>query len=115
MSNGKWIPFISDDVQLEFQMLDPHVRTRLSNDGNGRFFVRFLIPDVYGIFTLKLDFEKPGYTFLNERTIVNVRPMRHNEYERFIVSAYPYYAGALSMIFGAVFLSIIFLFSDTNK
>eukprot|EP01091_Cochliopodium_minus_P010828 TRINITY_DN295_c0_g1_i1.p1 TRINITY_DN295_c0_g1~~TRINITY_DN295_c0_g1_i1.p1 ORF type:complete len:449 (+),score=148.76 TRINITY_DN295_c0_g1_i1:32-1348(+) len=115
LSNGKWVPFVSDEVELEFQMLDPYVRTYLKNDGKGLFYTTFLIPDVYGIFTLKLELESKGYTFINEKTIVSVRPLRHNEYERFVIAAYPYYAGSLSMIFGAVFLGIIFLFSDTRK
>jgi len=40
---------------------------------------------------------------------VSVRPLQHTQYERFIVSAYPYYAGAFSMMFGVIVFSFIFL------
>ena len=40
---------------------------------------------------------------------VSVRPFRHNEFERFLVAAYPYYASVFStmaafFLFGFVFL-----------
>lgn len=36
-------------------------------------------------------------------------PLRHNEYERFIVSAFPYYASAFSMMAGVCIFSFVFL------
>lgn len=41
---------------------------------------------------------------------VPVRPKTHTQYERFIVSAFPYYAGAFSMMIGVVLFSAVFLF-----
>lgn len=40
---------------------------------------------------------------------VSVRPLQHTQYERFIPSAYPYYAGAFSMMVGLFMFSIVFL------
>ena len=40
---------------------------------------------------------------------VSVRPLQHTQYERFIPSAYPYYASAFSMMFGVVIFSVVFL------
>lgn len=46
---------------------------------------------------------------------VSVRPLQHTQYERFIPSAYPYYASAFSMMFGVFVFSFIFLhFKDTT-
>lgn len=40
---------------------------------------------------------------------MSVRPLQHTQYERFIPSAYPYYAGAFSMMVGLFMFSIVFL------
>lgn len=40
---------------------------------------------------------------------VSVRPLQHTQYERFIPSAYPYYASAFSMMAGLFIFSIVFL------
>lgn len=42
---------------------------------------------------------------------VPVRPFKHNEYERFLVCAYPYYASALSMMAGFFVLGFYFLYT----
>eukprot|EP01121_Diplochlamys_sp_Union-15-3_P003498 TRINITY_DN1339_c0_g1_i3.p1 TRINITY_DN1339_c0_g1~~TRINITY_DN1339_c0_g1_i3.p1 ORF type:complete len:435 (-),score=81.64 TRINITY_DN1339_c0_g1_i3:60-1364(-) len=110
--NGKeWVPFVTNDVQLEFIMLDPYVRTFLKPDAKGHYSVEFKLPDVYGIFTFKLNYAKKGYTTLELIERVPVRPYRHNEYERFIPTAFPYYAGIFSMMIGLFFFSTFFLYS----
>lgn len=40
---------------------------------------------------------------------VSVRPREHTQYERFILSAYPYYASAFSMMIGLFIFSLVFL------
>jgi len=108
--NGKWVPFKADDVQLEFIMLDPYVRVNLTHDGKGKYSTSFELPDVYGVFTFKVDYQRPGYTPLQAISRVPVRPFRHDQYERFIPSAYPYYAGAFSMLAGLFIFSVVFLY-----
>jgi len=114
--NGKrWVPYISKNVYLEFQMLDPYVRTELKPSENGTYTVQFKLPDVYGIFTFRLVHNRKGYTGLNHITRAPVRPFRHNEYERFIYSAYPYYASELSMLVGLFIFSWVFLYHRETK
>jgi len=110
--NGKqWTAYSGNDVQLEFTMLDPYVRATLKNEGGSTFSTNFTVPDVYGIFTFRVKLEKSGYTnVLDERT-VTIRPFKHNEYERFIVAAYPYYASAFSMMAGLFVFSFFFLYT----
>jgi len=111
--NGeKWVPFKSNDVQLEFVRLDPYVRVFLKHNNKGHFTGKFKVPDVYGVFTFRVDYQRLGYTYILLKTIHPVRPFRHNEYERFIITAYPYYAGAFSMMAGLFIFSIAFLFSS---
>ncbi|XP_007934057.1 dolichyl-diphosphooligosaccharide--protein glycosyltransferase 48 kDa subunit [Orycteropus afer afer] len=108
LSNGRWVPFDGDDIQLEFVRIDPFVRTFLKKKG-GKYSVQFKLPDVYGVFQFKVDYNRLGYTHLYSSTQVSVRPLQHTQYERFIPSAYPYYASAFSMMAGLFIFSIVFL------
>ena len=107
-SNGKWVPYNGKDVQMEFVRIDPFVRLTLDNQ-NGHFEGKFKIPDVYGVYQFKVDYVRPGLSRLLSATQFSVRPWRHDQYERFISSAYPYYASAFSMMFGVVMFSVVFL------
>ena len=108
-------------------------------------------PDSYGIFKFRLLYRRPGLSVLHREDQVglgspdtakvyfvhgpqhffqvNLRPFAHNEYERFIFSAYPYYfrygcasstthlispfvASAMSMMAGVFVFTIVFLFSS---
>ncbi len=74
-----------------------------------RFEGVFKIPDVYGVYQFKVDYSRPGLTHLVSITQFPVRPLRHDQYERFITSAYPYYASAFSMMVGVFVFSFVFL------
>lgn len=100
---------------MEFVRLDPHIRTTLKSDGNGKFSTTFKVPDVYGVFTFKVEYNRKGYGYLNSITRVPVRPFRHNEYERFIDAAYPYYAGSFSMMAGLFVFSWFFLYNREKQ
>ena len=39
-----------------------------------------------------------------------MRPFRHDEYERFLVAAYPYYAASLSTAAAFFLLGLVFLY-----
>jgi len=108
---GVWVPFHADDLQMEFVRIDPFVRQRMvSREGNGGVFTsQFTIPDVYGVFKFTVDYARLGLTRISASTQVSVHPLRHNQYERFIYSAYPYYASAFSMMAGVFIFSLVFL------
>ena len=107
-----WVPFEANDIQLEFVMLDPYVRKNMQHDGEGRYTVTFEAPDAYGIFQFRVLYRRRGYTTVRLSTQVSLRPFKHNEYERFILSAYPYYASAFSMMAGVFVFSLFFLYSE---
>jgi oligosaccharyltransferase complex subunit beta len=109
LSGDNWVPFIVDDLQLEFVRIDPFIRTTMKHVANGRYEARFKIPDVYGVFQFKVDYTRIGLTHLYSTTQVSVRPLQHTQYERFIPSAYPYYVSAFSMMGGVFLFSIVFL------
>ncbi|KAK4803953.1 hypothetical protein SAY86_003770 [Trapa natans] len=107
-SGISWEPYVADDVQVQFFMMSPYVLKTLSSNGKGVYSTTFKVPDVYGVFQFKVEYEKLGYTTLSLSKQIPVRPFRHNEYERFITAAYPYYGAAFSMMAG------FFLFSFTH-
>ena len=110
LKNGKWVPFTASDVQLEFFRLDPFVCTYLKKSADGKSLsLQFKLPDVYGIFQFKVDYNRLGYTHFFSTTQVSVRPFTHLQYERFITSAFPYYVSAFSMMVGVVLFSCVFL------
>ena len=100
---------------MEFHRIDPFIRLTMENK-KGKFTANFKIPDIYGVFQFKVDYVRKGLTRLYSTTQFSVRPLRHNQYERFIVSAYPYYASAFSMMVGVFLFSIVFLhYKDEPK
>jgi oligosaccharyltransferase complex subunit beta len=114
-TNGRWVPFNATDMQMEFVMLDPYVRKTMTADAQGTFSAVFTAPDSYGIFKFRVLYRRPGYSVLHAETKVSLRPFKHNEYERFIFSAYPYYTSAISATVAFFVFSVAFLFSKETK
>nr|CAD1818629.1 unnamed protein product [Ananas comosus var. bracteatus] len=48
--------------------------------------------------------------FIRLRVKIPVRPFRHNEYERFITAAYPYYGASFSTMAAFFIFSIVYLY-----
>lgn len=111
--DSQWQPFKAEDVQLEYVMLDPHVRTTLQHDGQGTFSTAFQVPDVYGVFKFVIDYNRPGYNAIELSQQAPVRPFKHTEFDRFLVPAYPYYVSALTTM--AAFAVIVPLFLYLQK
>ncbi|XP_057814963.2 dolichyl-diphosphooligosaccharide--protein glycosyltransferase 48 kDa subunit [Cryptomeria japonica] len=105
-----WRPYVADDVQVQFYMMSPYVLKTLSHNKKGLYYTSFQVPDVYGVFQFKIEYQRLGYTSLSLSKQIPVRPFRHNEYERFIISAYPYYGGAFSMMTGFFIFGLVFLY-----
>ncbi|KAH7282521.1 hypothetical protein KP509_35G034400 [Ceratopteris richardii] len=105
-----WKPYVADDVQVQFYMMSPYILKTLNHNGQGLYTTSFQVPDVYGVFQFKLDYNRLGYTTLAISKQIPVRPFRHNEYERFIPAAYPYYSSSFSMMFGFFLFGVVFLY-----
>jgi len=109
---GQWKPFVADDMQMEFVMLDPYIRkTMVVDPRTGKYVANFTAPDDYGVFKFRVLYRRVGYSVLHAETHVSIRPFKHNEYERFIPTAYPYYGSAFSVMTGFFIFSFLFLFS----
>jgi oligosaccharyltransferase complex subunit beta len=97
-SKQAWLPYIQEEgkeLQVELTMLDPHVRKTFKAD-KGVLKTEMTAPDVYGVFKFIVDYNCLGYSYIHFEEQVPIRPFRHDEYERFIVAAYPYYASIFS-------------------
>ncbi len=119
----KWVPFSGTDVQVEYTMLDPHVRKTLSPPtpgaqasddgftGNATFAAVLDAPDVYGAFKLTLTYRRPGWSFLASETPAPLRPFRHDEFPRFLPAAYPYYTAAAATMVAFFGVTLVGLYS----
>jgi len=108
---NEWVPCRNTDIQVEFTRIDPFVRQFLSKvPGTSVQELNFKLPDVYGVYKFIIDYKRIGYTYMQSQVQVPVRPLQHTQYERFIKSAYPYYAGAGSMLVGLFLFSFVFLY-----
>eukprot|EP00605_Chrysophyceae_sp_TOSAG23-4_P002076 GSChrysophyteH1.ASY1.ANO1.2297.1 assembled CDS len=116
LRGGEWAPFHTDDMQVEFVMLDAHVlKTMTADRKTGRFSVTFTAPDNYGIFKFRVLYRRQGLSVLHSEEAVSLRPYKHDEYDRFLFTAYPYYTSAFSAVAGFAVFSIFFLFSSDKK
>ena len=99
-------PTSLDGLQLEVTMLDPHLRvplipsTALSSHSstNTTYTATFRLPDQHGVFTLLVDHRRQGMSWLEHKMQMSITPLRHDEYERFITGAWPFYATAASTV-----------------
>ena len=105
-----WEPYHGiNDMQLEFTMLDPHVRIPLppSPGRNGKrekgvYRTTFKAPDRHGVFKFVVDWRRQGWTELQFTETVPVVPKRHDGYDRWLSAAWPYYLGAVSTSVGFI-------------
>lgn len=113
--DGAWGPLPLEDVQLDFTMLDPHLRIPLSpsssqpSSDSTELSTTFIAPDRHGVFTFKLDYRRPGWTFLKDDKRVAVTPPNHDEYPRWIGGALPFYLGTLSTMVSFGVFSIVWI------
>jgi oligosaccharyltransferase complex subunit beta len=96
----EWRPHVTDKLQAQFVMLDPHVRQPMKHTGGGHYELTIRAPDVYGAFKWVIDYKTPGFSPVSLSEVTPLRPLRHNEYPRFILQAYPYYAALISVSVG---------------
>ncbi|KAJ3321511.1 hypothetical protein HDU76_014080 [Blyttiomyces sp. JEL0837] len=117
--DNAWHPYKCNDLQFEAIMLDPYIRQNFTQVANpskekAKFEAHFKLPDVYGVFTFKVDHKRLGYSFLEASETVAIHPFRHNEYPRFLTAAYPYYVNTFSMIASFFVLSLVVLFHKSK-
>lgn len=120
-SGGSWGPVSLPDLQLDFTMLDPHIRTALqevSSSASGTTYTAsFRAPDRHGVFKFVVEYWRPGYviiifhilesmdhlvdntrwTYVRSADKASVVPLRHDEHPRWISGAWPFYISTISV------------------
>jgi len=105
----EWVGYEAADVQVELVMLDPYIRRTMPSIGGGEYRTTLTLPDQHGVFKLVLKYARPGLTTVRSEEQLSIRPLRHDEFERFIFSALPYYASSFSVMLSFWLVSAFFL------
>ncbi|KAH7107227.1 Dolichyl-diphosphooligosaccharide-protein glycosyltransferase 48kDa subunit [Auriculariales sp. MPI-PUGE-AT-0066] len=117
--SASWKPYSGiDDLQLEFTMLDPHIRMDLPpvSGEPGVYRASFRAPDRHGVFKFLVDWRRgTGESYLHSSITVPVVPPRHDGYPRFLSAAWPYYTGAISTSVGFVLFAALWLGGDVRE
>jgi len=66
-TGSSWGPVYLPDLQLDFTMLDPHIRTALKqvsvSSSGTTYSASFKAPDRHGVFKFVVEYWRPGYVF----------------------------------------------------
>ncbi|KAL7748652.1 oligosaccharyl transferase glycoprotein complex, beta subunit [Sorochytrium milnesiophthora] len=112
-NGARWTPYLASDVQFEAIMLDPYIRqtmtTAFVSSSAATYTAKLHLPDVYGVFTFRVDYKRTGLTWLLASELVSIHPYRHDEYPRFLAVAQPYYASAFSQMAAFIVFSVLWL------
>lgn len=115
-NSNKWENYDLEDIQLEFTMLDPYIRAYLKKDAadpqGSTFSTTFKIPDVWGVYKFVINHKKTGYNTISYESITTVRNFRHDQNERFVISAIPYYSAFIVTLISFCYFILLFISQD---
>lgn len=118
-TDGEWRPYISDDIQLQFIMLEPYYSVMLEREeesvgesGTATYSYKFRVPQRLGIFRFVIDYMRYGLTFLDEQCQVSVIQWRHDAFPRYLTRAMPFYASVFVLMAAFFIFLAYFLFSS---
>lgn len=112
--NNYYVPYISNDVQLQLIMYDPYYRVFMNHTHSGIYNAKIKLPHIFGVYKIVIDYHKQGYNHLFMNETISVRPYRHDEYERFIFVASPYYITVLSLGLAFFVFTVVFLYQKQD-
>ena len=95
-------------------MLDPYIRKTVTHKSDSatssQYETQLTLPDRYGYFTLRIAYKRYGYTYVEHKELIVIRHLAHDEYDRFIPKAGPYYATYIGLTASLVIVSFLWLF-----
>lgn len=112
---SSWRPFEADDVQVELILMEPIVRVAMQHVGGGRYAAEFVAPGRPGVYKLRVHYRRPGYTLLHWSTQVTLRPFNHDEFDRFLPGAAPFYAAVWVTLVGCLVFGVAFVTASISK
>ena len=116
-NNKNWEPYNTNDIQVEYVMMNPYYIGNLKKYDSSKptYYTKFTSPDKFGVFKFIIDYERKGYSNIFSSTKVPLRPYYHNEYNRFLPCAYPYYTAVFIILGAFVLFSILFLYGEKKE
>lgn len=118
-TGSAWGPYITDDVQMEFVMLDPYYRLTFGKpvevtETAAVYAVEFKVPDQHGIFTFKTDYERPGLSFLKDHQTVTVRHTANDEWPRSweITNSWIYLSSFVVVVIAWLWFVLFYLYTS---
>ncbi|KAJ5070540.1 dolichyl-diphosphooligosaccharide--protein glycosyltransferase 48 kda subunit [Anaeramoeba ignava] len=110
-NGNEWVSFEPNDLQLEFIMLDPYVRTTMKFDEKLQLFsTSFQVPNRHGIYKLLVEYQRVGYNLIHQEEILPVTPYADQSAHQFLTCSLPYYSGSISMLVGFLLFSLLLLY-----
>ncbi|KAK9477217.1 Dolichyl-diphosphooligosaccharide--protein glycosyltransferase subunit WBP1 [Lipomyces japonicus] len=119
--DDKWVPYVTDDLQLEFTMLDPYYRLSipvLSQTSDAAIYsVKFVTPDQHGMFTFHTNYKRTGLSYIEDKKTITLRHFGHNEFLRSyeIPNAWPYITSIVTVVVGWVLFVTLWVFSKGSE
>ena len=107
----------NDDLQLDFTMLFPFLRLPLTSAAktvnSSVFETRLTIPDYHGIFSFRINYQRPFLSNIEVKEEVTIRHFAHDEYTRSwaISGAWVWIGGLWSVIAGFLAFVTVWLYS----
>lgn len=109
-------PYVADDIDIEFIMLNPWVVNKTENiDLTESYKALIQTPDHNGVYKIKIDYHRPGFTWLHYETIAPVRVLNHNEFPVYSGGNYYLNGTILAIIAFAVIYTFSYLGSEEEK
>lgn len=114
---SKWVPFITDDLQVEIKLLDPYHRLDLkpisTQDESTIYGVEFKLPDHHGVFSFHTNYRRSGKSFIDEKNTLAIRHLANDEYPRSwdITNSWVYITSAVVVFIAWVFFVVFFIYS----
>lgn len=98
-SGADWKPFIPSDAQAELILMHPRERISLIPDADGKCLRgEMLVPDVYGRYTLRFEYSRPGINLISRKHMISARPPWLDQLPRIVLAALPYHIGWQSQL-----------------
>lgn len=115
--NGEWVPFVANDVQFQFTMLDPYYQVALEqpNKSLPTYTYKLKTPWRLGIFKFAIDYKRYGLSYIDDKMEVSVIQLRHDEFPRYETTGWPYYANVFVLMASSFMFVTHFAFSDFSK
>lgn len=120
--NGdRWTPVSLSDLQFEIKLITPYHRLNLSelssDEDSTTYGVTFKIPDRHGVYTLQTIYQRPGWSFIENKEVLSIRHLANDEYPRSweIPNSWVYITSSIVVFSAWIVFLVVFIYIKDNK